>query len=334
MPVVKQLEAGMYRGTPMARLYDKANSVWLTGWNIGGSHQSMKMSPPETTDIESPNRTDEGTYAAPVVKFSINEKLSPFVLEFDNPSKDMLAISLSAKIVEQSIASGTGVVVLRQAAGPGGYVFTGYDKISNTVVNRLNGVNAADWVTATAYVVGDYHVPTTPNAHFYECTVAGNSDASEPTQTTDGTTFTDGTVTWIDRGLIIAAATDFSVSNAEIGQLYMPEAGGSLVALEPLSIVLDHAAINKTVYRKDQEVNAYGQFQFYGRNLAKPQRIKLYSLWCHFKGTAEVDYAQSDNLVVRTIEVTPMEPDFELADLEIPANWITGDHSRIETTEG
>lgn len=329
--IMKQLEAGVYRGTPRLRLYD-AETGWR-GWKVGGSHQRMLIQQPEQTDIMSPNRTDEGTYASPVVKFSVNTGSLPFVIDFDNPSKDVLAISLSAILVSQSIAAGTSVEVTRMSPEPGGEVMTGYDDISNVAVNREDGENADDWVGSTAYVVGDFVVPTTPNQHFYKCTTAGTSDVSEPTFPTDGTTVTDGTVVWQDMGLIIAAVTDYSVTRADQGILSLPETGGNIVVGESLRIVLDHAAVEKSVYRKDRQVNVYGQFSFYGRNLAKAQQVRIYSLWCHIKGVAEADMAQSDNLIIRTIEVTPMEPDWAAEGLEIPPNWISGDHSRYETID-
>ncbi len=43
--------------------------------------------------------------------------------------------------------------------------------------------------------------PPTANGHIYQCTVAGTSGATPPsTWPTDGSTFTDGGVTWKDMG--------------------------------------------------------------------------------------------------------------------------------------
>ncbi len=55
----------------------------------------------------------------------------------------------------------------------------------------------ADWVTVTAYALGDFVKPTTPNGFYAQAIVAGTSDAGEPTwPTTDLTTIVDATVTW------------------------------------------------------------------------------------------------------------------------------------------
>lgn len=58
----------------------------------------------------------------------------------------------------------------------------------------------AEHATSTAYSVGDKVFPATPNAHWYEATVAGTSATSAPIWPTDGSTVTDGGVTWQDMG--------------------------------------------------------------------------------------------------------------------------------------
>jgi hypothetical protein len=61
--------------------------------------------------------------------------------------------------------------------------------------HSLQGVTA--WEASTAYAAGDIVIPTTGNGRWYECTVAGTSDAAEPTwPATDGGTVEDNTVTW------------------------------------------------------------------------------------------------------------------------------------------
>ena len=55
----------------------------------------------------------------------------------------------------------------------------------------------SNWAAITPYVLDDRCKPTTPNDHWYICTVAGTSDAVEPTwPTTIGETVVDGTATW------------------------------------------------------------------------------------------------------------------------------------------
>ena len=69
------------------------------------------------------------------------------------------------------------------------------------------------WAASTAYSVGDYVIPTTPNGYFYVCTVAGTSDTSEPTwPATIDDTVVDNTVTWkcVATGWMNAYNPDFT----------------------------------------------------------------------------------------------------------------------------
>ncbi len=57
--------------------------------------------------------------------------------------------------------------------------------------------NASAWVATTAYALGDWVEPISPTGFAFKATVAGTSDASEPTwPTTEGDTVVDATVTW------------------------------------------------------------------------------------------------------------------------------------------
>jgi len=57
------------------------------------------------------------------------------------------------------------------------------------------------WAASTAYSAGQTISPSSANGHIYQCTVAGTSGAAPPsTWPTDGSTFTDGGVTWQDMG--------------------------------------------------------------------------------------------------------------------------------------
>ena len=59
----------------------------------------------------------------------------------------------------------------------------------------------ASWAASTAYTAGETISPPGANGHIYQCTVAGTSGATPPgSWPTDGSTFTDGGVTWQDMG--------------------------------------------------------------------------------------------------------------------------------------
>lgn len=100
----------------------------------------------------------------------------------------------------------------------GAYVELAHPNVSSVVVNRKAGVDASAWQATTEITLGAYRNPTVANAHFYKCTVAGTTGAAEPTWPTNGSTVVDGTATWQDMGLIVAAATDYAV-NAALGMI-------------------------------------------------------------------------------------------------------------------
>ena len=57
------------------------------------------------------------------------------------------------------------------------------------------------WMSSTAYAVGQTISPPSANGHIYQCVAAGTSGTTAPgTWPTDGSTFTDGGVTWQDMG--------------------------------------------------------------------------------------------------------------------------------------
>lgn len=73
------------------------------------------------------------------------------------------------------------------------------------------------WAATTAYALGDFVIPATPNNFSYECTAAGTSAASQPTfPTTLGNTVVDGTVTWTCRELGCQFVTDGTNGQVQI----------------------------------------------------------------------------------------------------------------------
>ncbi len=66
----------------------------------------------------------------------------------------------------------------------------------------------AAWAASQAYAAGTTVLANPDNGHFYKCTVAGTSGNSAPTAwPTDGSTVTDGGVTWQDMGTQTTIAT-------------------------------------------------------------------------------------------------------------------------------
>jgi len=112
--------------------------------------------------------------------------------------------------------------------------------VSNVVVEA----NAPAWTVATAYQVGDIVKPTTgSNLHYYRCTAAGTSHAAtEPTCPTNGSTVSDGTVTWQDAGtLLMVAGTDYN-TDLDLGRIQILDTVGSV----PTPIAVDYTRPAKT----------------------------------------------------------------------------------------
>lgn len=122
------------------------------------------------------------------------------------------------------------VISLGGAANSG----TGVFGVSSVTAEFQEGATAAARDDSTPYVVGDVYVPATPNAHWYMCTVAGTSNATPPSFSTSGTTFADGTATFVDMGLIAianAGNADFEV-DADFGLINIPATGAVAAAVE------------------------------------------------------------------------------------------------------
>lgn len=77
--------------------------------------------------------------------------------------------------------------ILEAASNPG------VDDITLTPTDISDG-----WEADTAYTLGKFIKPTTPNGFIYRCTTAGTSDSSEPTWPVVGlgSTVVDGSVIW------------------------------------------------------------------------------------------------------------------------------------------
>jgi hypothetical protein len=73
---------------------------------------------------------------------------------------------------------------------------------------------AAARANTTAYVIGDYYTPASPNGYVYKCTANGTSAGSPPTfPTTVGDTVADGTATFRNVGLAtLVVDTDYTAS--------------------------------------------------------------------------------------------------------------------------
>lgn len=108
---------------------------------------------------------------------------------------------------------------------------TGVRNVTSVTVESAEGHDASAAATTTAYALGDFVVPATPNDHYYMCVAAGTSGGSAPTWPTDGTTVSDGTVTWRDMGTILRVVTTDYLVDAASGRIYVVPGGGLALAI-------------------------------------------------------------------------------------------------------
>jgi len=165
---------------------------------------------------------------------------------------------------------------------------------STLVVSKADGVAAADWAATTAKVQGDCVIPTTPNGHYYECTVAGTTDSTEPASwPVDWSTVVDGGVTWTDMGLIIMAKdTDFEII-ARTGMI-RAITGGVISAGDVLSIAYDYedATGFKVRGAVQPTIKAYAFLD--GKNVTNGKDCEVEAWEIQLKPTSPVDFLAED----------------------------------------
>lgn len=201
----------------------------------------------------------------------------------DNMSKENLVLFLSAAA---TVISQTGASVTDEVIGPvtSGRIYQlgtaahkgGVRNVSAVTASFKQGDDAATRANSTAYTVGQFYKPASANGHFYVCTVAGTSAGSPPSFTTDGTTFTDGTATFRDVGLIAIANTanaDFLIDTT-LGLLSVVTTGAIATAISrlpsgsTLSLNVDYtkATITRDQIATTGSVSLRGQLKFLADN--------------------------------------------------------------------
>ncbi len=105
----------------------------------------------------------------------------------------------------------------------------------NITIPNTDITPPAAWAASTAYTVGQMISPPSANGHFYQCTVAGTSGATAPSSwPTDGSTFTDGGVTWQDMGTQTSLGTTALTFDSS-GNLTSPTGNVSGIAASGLA---------------------------------------------------------------------------------------------------
>ena len=116
------------------------------------------------------------------------------------------------------------------------------------------------WAATTAYTVGKTVRPISPNGEAYRCIVAGTSGGSEPVwSTTDGTTLTDGTVTWRTAGPDTAAVFAFKHTLVYPLSAVTPASG---IRIANLQDGMGTFLASQTAGIKLDGLNEFGRIQF------------------------------------------------------------------------
>lgn len=155
---------------------------------------------------------------------------------------------------------------------------------SITSIVATEGDAASAWQASTAYAVGDYVIPSTPNTYWYKVFASGDegtSDSSEPTwPTTAGATVTDGGVTWTCMGLItLVADTDYTVGNfgvdvADDARIYTGAANDTGV---DITITYAHAA--QELVHAGMNTGVENEVRFVGYNKALSDKKMMVHIW-------------------------------------------------------
>lgn len=163
----------------------------------------------------------------------------------------------------------------QHAAYQGGLVRLDHVNPTSVVVSSKDGDDASAWQASTTYNSGDYVIPSSANQHYYKCTTAGDSDVSEPTWPTDGSTVTDGTAVWTDMGTITrgGAGVDYEVKGAG---LFFPDTSG-IEDGRPINVDYSHAAEDtiQALLNSGQELTMV----FDGVNEAQDDRSRVVDLY-------------------------------------------------------
>ncbi len=272
----------------MDRLADDGSS---TGYILAGN--STQFAIEEETETKERISTGRDTYGQALDTASI-KKPAKISITLDEINKENLAIALLGEVADLSQGSGTGETETVTAKS-GKYVelVKGNLAEANFKVENQGGATANAWQASTAYALNDFVIPTSANQHYYKCTTAGSSDASEPTWTTDGSTVTDGSAVWTDMGLIAyTATTDFSV-NHRIG-LLMATTTGAITDGENLQVTYDYNAISGSRINGSVKPTVKTRLLLDGKNAANGKAVMVRVDEAVLSPSGEVDFLSDD----------------------------------------
>lgn len=211
---------------------------------------------------------------------------------------------------------------------------TGVRSVGSVTVESAEGHDAGAAATTTAYALGDFVQPATPNDRYYMCVAAGTSGGSAPTWPTDGSTVTDGTVTWRDMGTILRVVTTDYTVDAASGRIYIVPGGGLALAIgyaaalaSPVDLELyvgyTPTAGSRTRISSGASGSLTGAVRFIADNAAGSNR-DLYIASASLAPSGELPLITEDELASFTISIGVNERDSSTPTIIVDGQLVAG----------
>lgn len=128
------------------------------------------------------------------------------------------------------------------------------------------------WASSHAYAVGALVTPSVANGHYYRCTVAGVSDAAEPTWPTAGGTVVDGAATWVDAGalpIVYVRGTDYWTDGAVVA----PLSSGSIPDGDTAQMHMHYTSAEQVSYQANLAIGQHYTIMFSGADIESGRRV-------------------------------------------------------------
>lgn len=304
---MREFEGGLYSGTLYADFF--LDGQWTGLQKAGNAVKFELKSDAEKKDLVSKMKETYGQ----VLKTATIAKPTSLAITINDPVRDVLVVGFLGQAENIAVEAGSVTDELHNAPMPGHATDLAYRDITAVTVTRKNGEDAATWAATTAGVAGDFIVPTVANQHFYKCTAAGDTDATEPTWPTDGTTVVDGTVTWKDMGTIEAALnSDYTigVNGGMLGWITLTEET-SIEFQEPL--LYDYGYAAQAGYRIKGAVQPVCKVRWFldGENFADGTPVLIDVFETQSMPTSPIDFLSDDwqSLELSATPITPVGKD-------------------------
>ena len=310
--MAQTFEGGLFSGTLFGDFY--IDGQW-TGLKEAGNATKFEIkSNAEVKTLVSKKKYNRGQ----ILKSATIAQPTAIKADINDPDRDVLRVGFLGTGEIVAVDPGSVTDEPHAAPAPLGVIELAKRAVSQVVVSRKNGMDATAWATGQTVAIGDYRIPTAPNQHFYKATVAGAVGATEPAWPIDGTTVTDGAVTWQDMGPIEAVLnTDYAlgVDNSFKGWVQLTEAT-NIEPGEPL--LVDYSYQAQTGYRIKGATQPVCRVRWFldGENFATGEPVEITVHDTQTMPNAAIDFL-SDNWQSIGLDITPVTPPGKDAPYEI-----------------